>query len=59
MPANVFQFEIEQLRNVSTRLNSLAQDHPVVEQELISISGNILSNAVLLEVLLATRFGPM
>lgn len=59
MPAKAFQFEIDQLRNVSSRLDSLAQEHPVVEQELISISGNILSNAVLLEVLLATRMGPV
>jgi hypothetical protein len=59
MPANSFQFEIGLLRDVSTRLDLLAQEHPVVEQELISISGSVLSNAVLLEVLLATRIRPM
>ena len=57
MPAHAFQFEIEQLKEVSARLDSLADEHPIVEKELISISGNIRSNAVLLEVLLATRIG--
>lgn len=59
MQSHAFQFEIEQLRNVSLRLDSLADDHPIVEKELISISGNIRSNAVLLEVLLATRIKPV
>lgn len=55
MPARGFQYEIDQLKEVSTRLDLLADQHPIVEQEIISISGHILSNAVLLEVLLATR----
>jgi hypothetical protein len=55
MPANAFQYEIDQLKGVSARLGSLADEHPLVEEELMSISGNILSSAVLLEVLLATR----
>jgi hypothetical protein len=57
MPARAFQFEIDQLKEVSTRLDLLANQHPTVEKEIISISGHILSNAVLLEVLLATRIG--
>ncbi|HYL92465.1 MAG TPA: hypothetical protein VEW69_04845 [Alphaproteobacteria bacterium] len=55
MPTTGIQFEIDQLRGVSTRLGILADKHPVVEGEIMSISGNVLSNAVLLEVLLATR----
>jgi hypothetical protein len=58
MPTKALQYEIDQLRGVSTRLGSLADQHPIMEQEIMSISGNILSNAVLLEVLLATRIGP-
>jgi hypothetical protein len=58
VPANAFQFEIDQLRNVSARLDVLADEHPIVGEEIVSISGNILSNAVLLEVLLATRMRP-
>lgn len=58
MPAKALQFEIDQLKGVSTRLDSLADQHPTVEHEIMSISGNVLSSAVLLEVLLATRMGP-
>jgi hypothetical protein len=55
MPAKALQYEIDQLRGVSTRLASLADQHPIVEQEIMSISGNVLRNAVFLEVLLALR----
>jgi hypothetical protein len=57
MPAKDIQFEIDQLKGVSNRLDSLAAQHPVVEHEIMSISGNVLSSSVLLEVLLATRIG--
>jgi uncharacterized protein YdcH (DUF465 family) len=58
MPAKALQFEIDQLKGVSARLDSLADQHPTVEHQIISISGNVLSSAVLLEVLLATKMGP-
>jgi uncharacterized protein YdcH (DUF465 family) len=58
MPAKALQYEIDQLKSVNTRLNSLADQHPIMEQEIMTISGNILSNAVLLEVLLALRIRP-
>jgi hypothetical protein len=58
MPAKAIQHEIDQLKGVSTRLDSLADQHPIMEDEIISIAGNVLSNAVLLEVLLATRTDP-
>jgi hypothetical protein len=58
MPATALQYEIDQLKAVSVRLDSLADQHPMVEEELMTISGNVLSNAVLLEVLLATRIKP-
>ena len=57
MPAKGLQYEIDQLKGVSTRLDLLADQHPVMEHEIMSISGNILNSAVLLEVLLATRTG--
>ncbi len=57
MPAEAIQYEIDQLKGVSTRLDSLAGQHPVMENEIIGIAGNVLSSAVLLEVLLATRMG--
>ena len=55
MPAAGIQFEIEQLRGVGTRLTALADKHPRVEGEIISVSGNVLRNAMILELLLATR----
>lgn len=58
MSEKAIQHEIDQLKAVSVRLGSLADQHPVMEKEIITISGNVLSNAVLLEVLLAMRIGP-
>lgn len=58
MPAKALQYEIDQLKGVSTRLDSLADQHPTMEQEIMSISGSVRSNAVLLEVLLALRIKP-
>jgi len=58
MSDKAIQHEIDQLKGVSARLGSLADQHPVMEKEIITISGNVLSNAVLLEVLLAMRIGP-
>lgn len=47
---NILQ-EVSQLTNVSKRLESLADQHPSVEEALLSISGNVRSTATLLEVL--------
>ena len=58
MSEKALQFEIDQLKGVSGRLDSLADQHPTMEQEIVTIAGNVLSNAVLLEVLLAMRPGP-
>jgi len=58
MPVKAIQYEIDQLKAVSTRLDSLADQHPIMEREIMGISGNILRNAVLLEVLLTTRIKP-
>lgn len=58
MSEKAIQHEIDQFKGVSARLDSLADQHPVMEKEIITISGNVLSNAVLLEVLLAMRIRP-
>jgi hypothetical protein len=55
MPEKALQDEIDQLKGVSARLDSVASQHPTAEHEIMSISKNILSSAVLLEVLLALR----
>jgi len=47
--------EVVELKNVCCRLESLADDHPLVEGALLSISGNIRNTATTLEVLTVIR----
>ena len=49
--------EAQQLHNVSDRLDLLAEQHPLVSEALIIISGNVRNTATLLEVLVATKIG--
>ncbi len=49
--------EVDQLHNVSTRLEGLAERHPPVSEPLITIAGSVRNTATLLEVLVATK-GP-
>ena len=51
MPLKEIRQEVGQLNNVSERLESLADQHPFMEEALMSISGNIRSTATVLEVL--------
>lgn len=47
--------EVDQLHNVSTRLEGLAELHPPVSDGLLSIAGNVRSTATILAVLVATK----
>jgi hypothetical protein len=47
------------LYNVSDRLDSLAEQHPVVSATLLTISGSVRNSATLLEVLVATKITPL
>jgi hypothetical protein len=47
--------EVDQLHNVSTRLEDLAEQHPPVSESLIKIAGSVRNTATLLAVLVATR----
>jgi hypothetical protein len=47
--------EVEHLRDVSERLAALAEEHPLVSEALITISGSVLNNATVLGVLVATQ----
>jgi hypothetical protein len=47
--------EVDQLHNVSTRLEGLAEQHPLVCEGLITIAGNVRSTATVLAVLVATK----
>jgi hypothetical protein len=47
--------EAQNLSSVCDRLDSLAEQNPVLSDALLIIAGNIRDSAVLLEVLVATR----
>jgi hypothetical protein len=51
--------EVQQLYNVSDRLDSLAGQHPLVSEALVTISGSVRNTATLLEVLVATKIAPI
>jgi hypothetical protein len=59
MPSNAILREVQQLYNVSDRLDLLAEEHPIVSEALITISGSVRNTATLLEVIVATRMGPL
>lgn len=58
MPTTKILREAQNLHNVSDRLDSLAEEYPVVSDALITISGNVRQTATLLEVLVVTKLGP-
>ena len=49
--------EVQQLYNVSDRLDLLAEQHPLATEALIAISGSVRNTATLLEVIVATKMG--
>ena len=59
MPSNALLYEAKQLHNVSELLDSLSEQHPLVADALLSISGSVRSTATLLEVLVATKMTPL
>ncbi len=59
MPPSAILHEAQQLHNVSARLASPADQHPPLSEALMTISGNVRHTAALLEVLVATKMGPL
>ena len=59
MHSNAILYEATQLYSVSDRLDSLAEEHPLVSEALITISENVRNTATLLEVLVATRMSSL
>ena len=55
MPSTAILYEIQNLYGVSGRLESLSEQHPLVSETLLSISGSVRKTATLLEVLVATK----
>jgi hypothetical protein len=59
MHSNAILHEAQQLHNVSDRLDTLAEQHPLVSEALITISGSVRNTATLLEVLVATKIASL
>jgi len=59
VPSTAILYEAKQLHNVSKRLDLLSEQHPVLSQPLLSISGSVHNIATLLEVLVATKIAPL
>ncbi|HET7893071.1 MAG TPA: hypothetical protein VFL34_16205 [Candidatus Sulfotelmatobacter sp.] len=57
MPPKALLREAQQLKEVSGRLELLAEDHPTVTDAILTICGTIRSTATILEVLVATKLG--
>jgi hypothetical protein len=55
MPPTAILHEIQKLYDVSDRLDSLSEQHPLVSEALLTISGTVRNTATLLEVLVATK----
>jgi hypothetical protein len=51
--------EAQKLYSVSDRLELLAEQHPLVSEALVTISGSVRHTATLLEVLVATKITPL
>jgi hypothetical protein len=47
--------EVDQLQNVSKRLEGLADQHPAVSEALLTIAGTVRGTATILAVLVATK----
>jgi len=59
MPSTAILQEVQRLYSVSDRLDSLSEQHPVVSEALLVISGSVRNTATLLEVLVATKMSPL
>ena len=55
MPPQALLHEAQQLKDVSGRLELMADEHPTVTDAILSICGTIRSTATILEVLVATK----
>ena len=55
MHPSVILHEAQHLKDVSHRLETVAEQHPPVTQALLTICGTIRSTATILEVLVATK----
>ena len=59
MESNAILQEVQQLYNISDRLDLLAEKHALLSEALLGISGSLRNTATLLEVLVATKMLPL
>jgi hypothetical protein len=59
MPKAAILHEVQKLYGISDRLDSLAEQNPLVSEALITISGSVRNTATLLGVLVATKVMPL
>jgi hypothetical protein len=59
MHSNAILHEVQQLYNVSDRLDTLSEQHPLISEALITISGSVRNTATLLGVLVAMKIAPL
>jgi hypothetical protein len=57
MPFAAILREVDQLHNVSTRLEGLAEQHAPMSEALLTIAGNVRNTATVLAVLVVAK-GP-
>jgi hypothetical protein len=55
MPFEAILREVDQLHDVSTRLEALAEQHPPMSGALVTIAGNVRNAATVLAVLVTAR----
>jgi hypothetical protein len=55
MPFDAILREVDQLHNVSTRLEGLADQHPPISEALLTIAGSVRDTATVLAVLLVAK----
>jgi hypothetical protein len=58
MQRNAIMDEVRQLYSGSDRLNALAEQHPLVSDALVTISGTVRNTATLPEVLVEIKMAP-
>ncbi len=59
MPSTAILQEVRRLYGVSDRLDSMSEQHPLISEALLVISGSVRSSATLLEVLVVTKMPPL
>ena len=57
MQLDAILHEVDQLHNVSTRLEGLADQHPPISEALLTIAGSVRDTATVLAVLVMAK-GP-